>query len=441
MDDGKLLWSIWQRLLSAFSGVFTRPGWVRLVQWVSGTVLCNEEHTITQLLTSLGQTDEWRNCEHFAEYGAFNTKEVESTLMRLLEQEHPSRFGPYHPVAVDDTKELRSSGEVWGVCTYKHRSSRNPNHPKLAMGHNWVVMGDLSPGAGKEPWTYLPTTSRLYFRKGQMPADEVFATKNELAVEMLKQADAASGAPILGILDGGYARRSVIRPCLQGATDTGRRIEILTRPRCDARLYEPLEQPAKPNRGRRRIWGKPLPAPEKYEEWNVPWMHGQAWAYGRMRTFKYKMVECRWSVSGPGNPMHMFVFEVEGYNKPWFIVTSALDLSAAQVLEAYTARFRQEDCIRDHKQRMGMEEARAWTKAPVLRTFTVQQLSITLLRLVQWEWEKHHGEGWCPAPAWNKHKTRVSILDMRRLLWEHRGEFSQFIREMIELRKIPRPAA
>lgn len=54
MDDVKRLWQWWQLLLNAFRPVFTRPGWVRFAQWVTGTVLCWEEHTITQILVSLG---------------------------------------------------------------------------------------------------------------------------------------------------------------------------------------------------------------------------------------------------------------------------------------------------------------------------------------------------------------------------------------------------
>jgi hypothetical protein len=46
---------------------------------------------------------------------------------------------------------------VWGVCTFKHVCSRNPKHPKLAMAHNWVVMGDLTPPDRPGAWTYLPT--------------------------------------------------------------------------------------------------------------------------------------------------------------------------------------------------------------------------------------------------------------------------------------------
>jgi hypothetical protein len=52
MDDAKALWDLWQSLLEPFQSQFTRGGWVRFVQWVTGMVLANEEHIITQLLTA-----------------------------------------------------------------------------------------------------------------------------------------------------------------------------------------------------------------------------------------------------------------------------------------------------------------------------------------------------------------------------------------------------
>jgi len=53
MEDARQLWPWRQSLLVAFGPVFTRPGWVRFVQWVTGKVMCGEEHTITQILISL----------------------------------------------------------------------------------------------------------------------------------------------------------------------------------------------------------------------------------------------------------------------------------------------------------------------------------------------------------------------------------------------------
>ena len=142
------------RLLAEFRGVFTLGGWARFAQWVTGTVLCPEEHTITQILTGLGLEIQWRNVEHFAEYGSWDREAVERQLMRLVEQEHPARWGRYHPVAIDDTKEHRTSADVWGTCTFHESAARSPNRATTVRAHNWVVMGDLAPG---KPWTYMPT--------------------------------------------------------------------------------------------------------------------------------------------------------------------------------------------------------------------------------------------------------------------------------------------
>ena len=434
MDDGKQLWSWWQSLLGSFRGVFTLGGWARFAQWVTGTVLCSEEHTITQILTSLGLESQWRNVEHFAEYGSWDRQAVERQLMRLIEQEHPARWGGYHPVAVDDTKEHRTSAEVWGTCTFHESGARSPNRATTVRAHNWVVMGDLIPG---QPWTYLPVASRLYFRKNQLPAGESFRTKTDWAVDMLRQADAESGVPMLAVFDGAYAMQTVIKPCLNPPPG-GRRIEFVTRLRKDARLYQPLEETTKnPKGGRPRKWGRRLPAPQQHAQWKAKWQTGRAYVYGKLRTFRYKRLRCCWSVSGPQQVVWAYVFDVPGYDKLWSTVMSAGDLSAAQALAANAGRFRQEDGFRDHKQRLGMEECRAWTKEPILRTFQVQMLALALLRLMQFRLEAACGARWRPAPPWNLDKRHASILDLRRLFWKHRVRFSQLLAVLDNLRKPP----
>ena len=46
-------------------------------------------------------------------------------------------------------------------------------------------------------------------------------------------------------------------------------------------------------------------------------------------------------------------------------MTSAVELTGLQMVELFTARFRQEDGFRDLKQRLGWEECRAWTANPI----------------------------------------------------------------------------
>jgi hypothetical protein len=135
--------------------------------------------------------------------------------------------------------------------------------------------------------------------------------------------------------------------------------------------------------------------------------------------------------------MYAYVFDVPGYPKLWSTIASAADLSVGQTLSANGGRFRQEDGFRDHKQRLGMEECRAWTKEPILRTFQVPIVAQTLLRLMQFRLEAICGKGWYAPPPWNPDKRQVSILDLRRLLWSHRQRFSQVLATLDDLRKPP----
>jgi DDE superfamily endonuclease len=433
MDQAIQLWAWWQSLLSTYTSVFTRPGWVRFVQWVTGMVLCWEEHTITQILTALGLESRWRVLEHFAARGAWDREAVERRTQQLIEQERPARWGRYHPVAVDDTKLHRTSKQVWGTCTFHESSARSPNRAETIRAHHWVLMGDLLPG---RPWLYLPYAARLSCRRSQLPAGETFQTKTALAVAMLRQADAESAAPILGVFAGAYAVDTVVRQCLESRPGQ-RRVELVTRLRADARLYHPVGARLRAT-GRPLKWGARIAAPQHHVYWPVAWQASQAWVYGRVRRFQYKQVRCRWAVSGPQLPVHAFVVQMAGYAKPWFLVTTALDLSAVQVVTVWAARFRQEDGFRDHKQRLGMEECRAWTKEPILRTFQIQLVALTLLRLLQARLNHTWGHGnWWLMPEWNPRKRHASILDLRRLFWRYRPEFAQFLLALEKLKNIP----
>ncbi len=289
------------------------------------------------------------------------------------------------------------------------------------------------------PWTDRPHAAPLYCRQSQRPGGEAFRTQTALAVALLRQADAESPAPILAVFDGAYAVDTVVRAC--AASEGGRRrIELVTRLRADARLYHPVVKP--PAKGRPPKWGPRLAAPRHHVYWPVGSQAGRAWGYGRLRRFQYNQLRCRWAVSGPGIPVHVFVVAMEGYKVPWFLVTTALDLTAAQVVEVFTARFRQEDAFRDPKQRLGMEEGRAWTKEPLLRTFQVQLVALTLLRLLQSRLDSAWGPGsWWSKPEWNRRTRQASILDLRRLFWRYRREFSHFVVTLENCENIPQPLA
>ncbi len=331
----------------------------------------------------------------------------------------------YHVWAGDDTKVHRTSAGVWGVCIFHEYTARCPNRASTVRAHNWVVLGALLPEVGR-PALFLPVAARLYFRKTQLPAPEkgppiAFRTKCELLVELGRQhADACPGRA-LGVFDGGFALRSVVRPLVVPDEPDVPRVDVLTRLRHDARLH--ALPPLGSRRGRRGAtprWGKRLPPPRQGGRWPGRWQEGHAFLYGRVRTVRYKEVVCLWRVLGHDVAVKAVVAEVEGYRRRFSLVSSATDLSGLQIVELFCARFRQEDGFRDLKQRLGWEECRAWTRNPIERTTQTMFATMTGLRLLQMELQAEEGDGWWLHPPWNSHKARPSVLDVERLLRRHR---------------------
>jgi hypothetical protein len=422
--QGTWLWPLWQAIVLSLAWGFTRRGEQRFVQWVTGLALNAEEHTITQSLVALDRVHDWKALESFAEYGSWDLSSLQWGIARRLDRLPNRAWHGYSIWAGDDTKVHRSSKDVWGTCTFHEYTARCPNRASTVRAHNWVILGALLPNTN-QPAHFLPIAGRLYFRKTQLPAAQkgppvVFRTKCELLVEMARENAKACRGKTLGVFDGGFALRSVVRP-LVGPSEPGqKRIDFLTRLRHDARLHDLPAGRKQGQRGATPRWGKRLPPPRQGGRWRGAWQTGTAFVYGREREVRYKEVSCLWRVLGHDVVVKAVVAAVEGYRKRFTLVTSALDLTGLQALEIFCARFRQEDAFRDLKQRLGWEEGRAWTRNPIERTTQAVLTAMTAMRLLQLELQEERGDDWWLHPPWNPHKTRPSVLDVERLLRRHR---------------------
>ena len=136
---------------------------------------------------------------------------------------------------------------------------------------------------------------------------------------------------------------------------------------------------------------------------------------------------CLWWVAGAEVPVKVVVAEVEGYRQRFHLVSSATELTGVEMVEGFAGRFRQEDVFRDLKQRLGWEECRAWTQAPIERTSQVQWVTLSLLRLAQFRLEAEGSTDWWLRPPWNRKKDRPSVLDVERLLRRHGSEIRNLL--------------
>jgi DDE superfamily endonuclease len=442
------LWLLWQALLAPYAVCFhDQRGFRRFVEWITGLALNVEEHTITQSLVGLDREPDWHALEAFAEYAAFDTRDLERVTAQVLEDAPGRCWYGFHVWAGDDSKVHRTSKDVWGTCTFHEPSARCPNRATTVRAHNWVVVGALLANPGQPAW-FAPTAGRLYFRRSQLPAagnvgeeHATFHTKCELLVELARQQARAVPGPHLLVHDGAFAVHSVVRSLVCPESPEVPRIDVVTRLRHDARLHVWPPPEATGRRGRPPVWGRRLPPPRQGGRWPGPWQEGKVFVYGRLRTVRYKEVICRWRVLGADVAVKAVVAEVQGYKERFTLVSTALALTGLQVVELFCARFRQEDGFRDLKQRLGWEECRAWTRLPIVRTTAALLLTLTLLRRLQFALDSL-GRSWWHAPPWRPHKERPSILDGERLLRRHREDFQRFLSAWLaEAEKSQTPAA
>jgi hypothetical protein len=139
---------------------------------------------------------------------------------------------------------------------------------------------------------------------------------------------------------------------------------------------------------------------------------------------RFKKVLCQWHPAGPEVRVHAFAFQVEGYEDPWYLVTSDLALTASEVLEIYAARFAQEDAHRELKQQLGLGTEQGRRKNVVLRSFQLRVAELTLLQLARQKMNQTDGKWW-PRPPWYAQKKRGSVRDVRRVICRAREHFSQ----------------
>jgi hypothetical protein len=427
----KRLWSLWQALLAPFAACFTRRGFRRFVEWLTGLALNTEEHTITQSLVGLERPQDWKALESFAEYGAWPAPQLAHTLGQTLADAPGRTWHGLYVLAGDDTKVHRTSKDVWGTCTFHEYTARCPNRASTVRAHNWVVVGALLRREA-QPAHFVPLDGRLYFRKSQLPEPQngpavTFRTKCELLVELARTQAATVPGPCLLVCDGAFAVASVVRPLR--LPEAGQpRVHFLTRLRPDSRLCWLVLPGDRPN----RRWGRPLPPPRQGGRWPDTWHEGRAYIYGRLRTVRWKDVVCLWRVSGHAVVVKAVVAEVEGYKRRFLLVTSAATLTGLQIVELFCARFRQEDGFRDLKQRLGWEECRAWTRLPIERTTQALFVTLTTLRRLEWELEASGEEDWWLRPPWNRRKSRPSVLDLGRLLRRHREGIQRLLAAWLE---------
>ena len=321
-------------------------------------------------------------------------------------------------LALDDSINIKTGRKIF-ACQHFFDHAAKTNQCRYPWSQNIVVVGLLKQIHGR--WCCLPMGFAFYFmqktlaqrvvKMGKIPV--TFKTKFEQAVQMISALAAVfTQVPILVVTDSWFGNAGLLKP-LRGSI--GQQVHILSRLRVNSALYAlPKPRTGKARRGRPRKYGARLGsvADRAAEVQSLARSYSVA-LYGRVRevwafdeVVMLKSLRCKVRV--------VWVFR----RRQWIaLVTTDLDLSVAQIIEYYGARWKIEAGFKEIKQEIGSASSQSRSPFAVTNHLQFCMAATTLTWLYAARLDK------APARRYATQKrTEFAFADVRRIIAHEIGQ-------------------
>ncbi len=353
--------------------------WRRAGTLALSTLACLGRHTVAGMLVSSGQQfSDWTAAYRLFALDRMELSKLQDPIIQTAHQLLPKDM-PFF-AAMDDTLVGKRGRKVAGTSW-----RRDPLGPPFRTNFIWaqrflqlaciIPESGLSSRARSIPLElhHAPTPRRPGKRATQVEQAQYRIQQAASRISLvgsqrlhalrarLDAQDAASQRPLVTAVDGSYTNNTVFR-------DIPERTVIIGRIRKDAKLFDAPEVSAAGRKGRRRVYGKPLPTPEQVrQDENIPWQQVQAYAAGKLHSFDVKVLNpVRWKGAGNRN-LKLVVVRPLGYRpskgsrmlyrQPAYLVCTDERLDLTTLLQAYLWRWEVEVSFRDQKTLLGLGEA------------------------------------------------------------------------------------
>ena len=404
MNDFKM----WESLLVAFIPLFNAPSFVIFDRIASAWVLCPGRRTITRLylLAEPMQSkahDAYHRFIREADWCAGHVWKILGELMVTALCE----TGTIN-LDLDDTTYHKSGRKIEGAAWWRDAVRSTGTKVVHCFGLNIIVLTlRINPPWGGEPLG-LPINLRIH-RKGA-------ATLLTLAEEMIRETVwwfPERSFEICG--DGFYAT-------LMGL-DFVPKVNVTSRMRRDAALYEvpPKKRPHTPGAPRKK--GKRLPTPEGMAHHVRKWKKVSVTLRGKEKERLVWSRSVLWYGVKPNAPVLLVICRDPAGKEPDdFFCTTDVQALPEHIVETYAGRWSIEDTFKNTKQSLKGETPQSWKKHGPER---IAHLSFMLYSLV-WLWyllTQGTKRTWNFLP-WYPQKQTASFTDalasLRKVLWSQR---------------------
>jgi DDE superfamily endonuclease len=398
-------WDEWVSWLQA--GLHARSRW-RLPLVAIGMLFAKGRRTVTTWLRAAGISDDFSDYYYFIGSLGRKTEIVATYLLIGLLRFLP--LGPRVLLAVDDSPTKRYGPQVQGAGIH-HNPTPGPADQRFLYGHIWVTLSLVV----RHAWwgtIGLPLLACLYVRRkdvSKLPSKYgwKFLTKLELAVRLVLWMVpwlVGAGKQVWVVVDGGYARRPLLRPLrAQGVIVVGRL-------RKDAGLRD--VPPARTGRrGRPRKYGANKLSLAKRAGQRRGWQQVSCRVYGEdvVKTFKTFLATYE---KADGLIRVVIVKEDDGW-MPYF--STDTNASVVEILEAVADRAAIEQDFHDLKEVWGAGQQQVRNLWANLGVFHLNLWLHTLVELWAWKRPKNQLTDRRASP-WDDPQRRPSHQDRLRAL-------------------------
>lgn len=338
---------ILQDFMLKFESVFTLPAFGKFVRLLQGFMQTHAPKALTELNSHLPQDSHFCGVYDFLNRYAWSHLDLAQRLLdwyveTLLQRQ---RF----LLVVDDTKAFKPHArKMEGICWHPEHHRRIQAKATTETGeevtatgvvgergHSWVVLGTLHRRESGH-WNCFPLRAGLFVREKYCP--ETFQTKLEIAESLFNSLTWPQKPLLVG--DNFYAASSFVNQ-LDG--------HVLSHLKATAVAFESVESPSKPKRGRPQIYGRKVHLATELDDPAKMTQH-EVFVYGEQKKIQTAAFVGR--LRGHHHPVKIIL--VKGLRKANFLLFSTdLELSAAQMVEYYAARFQIEIAFRELKQDLG----------------------------------------------------------------------------------------
>jgi hypothetical protein len=408
-------------LIVEFQPLFSKSVWENAQTLLVGAILAIGKRTVTACLRVTGKSEEmlFQNYHRVLNRARWSAIEAARVLLRMLV--NAFAISGELVIGLDDTIERRRGAKIKAKGIYRDPVRSSQSHFVKASGLRWLCSMLLV----EIPWagcvwglpflTVLCPSERYYTerkRRHQRLTDRAWQV-----IQLITRWLPHRNLIFLG--DGSFAVLDLLY--LVSSTPG---IDLITRLRLDAQLYDPAPKRKAGQTGRPRVKGARRPSPQQVlNNRRTKWtrLEIENWYGGKRREIeiytetsvwyccRYLPVPIRW----------VLIRDPQGEFEPQALVSTNLDHTPTQILRWFVRRWRMEVTFEEARAHTGIETQRQWNDLAIARTTPALFGLFSMITLMADQLIKAEVKPVRTA-AWYEKQTPTfadAIAIVRRCLW------------------------